>query len=168
MSIARHHAEWLSLLEISGPFLSLSVLKDVFPQGLEADDPALRADLRPAYEEWLDNQRGLRPDVRIHRAWVHWVFRRVLDFVDDSLWWRPEGHPPDAWPQLAVPEQDETLAPDLVIIEPPDPFAPTPGPRQPRLLVMILPPSFLDDPFHRRSEIVIGDAFGHASEKGEG
>ena len=144
-SIARHHAEWLSLLEISGPFLSLSVLKDVFPQGLEADDPALRADLRPAYEEWLDNQRGLRSDARIHRAWVHWVFRRVLDFVDDSLWWRPEGHLHNAWPQLAVPEQDETIAPDLVIVEPPDPFAPTPGPRQPRLLVMILPPDASPD-----------------------
>ncbi len=26
MSIARHHAEWLSLLEISGPFFSTSVL----------------------------------------------------------------------------------------------------------------------------------------------
>jgi len=25
MSIARHHAEWLSLLEISGPFLNMSV-----------------------------------------------------------------------------------------------------------------------------------------------
>jgi hypothetical protein len=26
MSIARHHAEWLSLIETSGPFLSLPVL----------------------------------------------------------------------------------------------------------------------------------------------
>jgi hypothetical protein len=26
MSIARHHAEWLSLLDVSGPFLSLPVL----------------------------------------------------------------------------------------------------------------------------------------------
>ena len=39
MSIARHHAEWLSLLEISGPFLSMPVLMRVFPQGLEEDDP---------------------------------------------------------------------------------------------------------------------------------
>lgn len=32
MSIARHHAEWLSLIEVSGPFLSLPVLLRVFPR----------------------------------------------------------------------------------------------------------------------------------------
>ncbi len=139
MSIARHHAEWLSLLEISGPFLSMPVLVDVFPQGLEADDPDLRADLRAVYEEWLDDQGGLSPDPRIHRAWMQWVFQRVLDFEDDSLWWKPAGDLPDAWPRLVVPEQDEVVTPDLVIVEPPDPFSPQPGPRQPRMLVMILP-----------------------------
>jgi hypothetical protein len=36
MSIARHHAEWLSLVEVSGPFLSMPVLLRVFPQGLDA------------------------------------------------------------------------------------------------------------------------------------
>lgn len=36
MSIARHHAEWLSLVPVSGPFLSLPVLMDAFPQGLDA------------------------------------------------------------------------------------------------------------------------------------
>jgi hypothetical protein len=41
-SIARHHAEWLSLLEISGPFLSMPVLLRAFPQGLEADDLDLK------------------------------------------------------------------------------------------------------------------------------
>ncbi len=38
MSIARHHTEWLSLLETSGPFLSMPVLLRVFPQGLDEDD----------------------------------------------------------------------------------------------------------------------------------
>ncbi len=37
MSISRFQAEWLSLLDISGPFLSLPVLVRRFPQGLEAD-----------------------------------------------------------------------------------------------------------------------------------
>ena len=27
MSIARHHAEWLSLVEVSGPFLSMSLVE---------------------------------------------------------------------------------------------------------------------------------------------
>ena len=34
MSIARHHAEWLSLVPVSGPFLSLPVLLEAFPYGL--------------------------------------------------------------------------------------------------------------------------------------
>ncbi len=42
MSIARHHNEWLSLLEVSGPFLSLPVLMRVFPQGLEEQDSEAR------------------------------------------------------------------------------------------------------------------------------
>ena len=37
MSVSRHHADWLSLVESSGPFLSLPVLLRAFPQGL---DPA--------------------------------------------------------------------------------------------------------------------------------
>lgn len=36
MSVARHHSEWLSLVEVSGPFMSLPVLLRAFPQGLAA------------------------------------------------------------------------------------------------------------------------------------
>ena len=32
MSVARHHAEWLSLVETSGPFLSMPVLLQAFPR----------------------------------------------------------------------------------------------------------------------------------------
>ena len=73
MSVARHHAEWLSLLEISGPFLSLPVLLRVFPQGLEAHDPALARALRLAYDEWDENRAAKRPDPAIHHEWVRFV-----------------------------------------------------------------------------------------------
>jgi hypothetical protein len=46
MSIARHHTEWLSLIEVSGPFLSMPVLLRVFPQGLDAHEPELSRFLR--------------------------------------------------------------------------------------------------------------------------
>ena len=52
MSIARHHNEWLSLLEVSGPFLSLPVLMRIFPQGLEEQDSEARKSLRIAHDEW--------------------------------------------------------------------------------------------------------------------
>src|SRR5713101_3332807 len=85
MSIARHHAEWLSLVEVSGPFLSMPVLLRVFPQGLDAHDPDLTRSLRLAFEEWEDNQGGLRPDPAIHRAWVRHVLREALELPDELL-----------------------------------------------------------------------------------
>ena len=48
------HAEWLSLVDISGPFLAVSVLDRVFPQGLEAVYPESKRRIRAAYEEWCD------------------------------------------------------------------------------------------------------------------
>lgn len=129
-SVARHHAEWLSLLDISGPFLSVPVLLRAFPQGLEPDDPDLKRDLRAAYEEWLDNQGGTRPNPAIHRAWVEWVLRRALDMADEVLCTDPA-----ALQAFAVPvaEQNETLRPDLAVATPGDP-------KRARLLVQIVPP----------------------------
>jgi hypothetical protein len=85
MSIARHHAEWLSLVEASGPFLSLPVLLEVFPNGLEAHDPEHMRRLKLAHEEWLDNQRGAKPEVAIHRAWVEFVLQETLELPDEVL-----------------------------------------------------------------------------------
>jgi len=81
MSIARQHAEWLSLLEISGPFLNMPVLMEAFPQGLEARDAERAGELRAAYEEWADNQGGLQPDPSIHTARVRYVLENALDLV---------------------------------------------------------------------------------------
>jgi hypothetical protein len=81
-STARHHTEWLSLLEISGPFLSLPVLLRVFPQGVYAHDSGLTAALRGVYDEWLNQQQGLRADPAIHAAWVAWVMGQVLEMPE--------------------------------------------------------------------------------------
>lgn len=54
MSIARHHSEWLSLVEVSGPFLSMPVLMRVFPQGLEAHDAERFRLLRLASQNGLE------------------------------------------------------------------------------------------------------------------
>lgn len=85
MSTARHHSEWLSLVEASGPFLSMPVLLQAFPQGLDAHEPEHMRMLRLACEEWEDNQQGLRPDAAIHRAWVEWVLQETLEFPDEVL-----------------------------------------------------------------------------------
>jgi hypothetical protein len=48
------HAEWLSLVEVSGPFLAESILKEAFPQGLEKLDPFKKKQFRQTYDEWRE------------------------------------------------------------------------------------------------------------------
>lgn len=74
MSIARQHAEWLNLIDISGPFLTLDVLVRVFPQGLDVIDSDLRRELRLVYAEW----QAERNDPAIHQRWMGYVMDTVL------------------------------------------------------------------------------------------
>ena len=58
-STAQHHVEWLQLVDVSGPFLSLGVLAEVFPLGLDAVEPELAERLKQAYAEWQANKHSL-------------------------------------------------------------------------------------------------------------
>lgn len=110
MSTARHHAEWLSLLEISGPFLALPVLLRAFPQGLEAHEPeALRA-VRAGYAEWADDASPAT-----HAAWVRFVLERLLEWPTAHLL---EGQAIPGGLKAVIAEQAETLRPTLVLVEP--------------------------------------------------
>ncbi|MHC5748206.1 MAG: Eco57I restriction-modification methylase domain-containing protein [Nostoc sp.] len=129
MSTARHHAEWLSLVEASGPFLSLPVLLKVFPNGLDAHDPEHLKLLRLAYEEWQDNQLGAKPEPAIHRAWVDFVLRQTLELPDEVLL---TGQRIPTGLAATIAEQGETLRPDWVVVEPDG--------NKPRLLVQIVSP----------------------------
>ncbi len=116
MSMPRHHAEWLSLIEVSGPFLSLPVLLRAFPQGLEPHDPEHLKVLRLAYEQWEDNQQGGRPDPAIHRAWVQFVLSQTLGLPEDVL---AEGQAIAESIKATVSEHGETLRPHTVVVNPP-------------------------------------------------
>ena len=130
MAIARDHAEWLSLLDISGPFLSLSVLVDAFPQGLEAHDSAHMAILRQAAREWGETTS---PDMAIHQAWIRFVLSQTLGFPDELI---AEGQALPPQLAVSVPEYGETLRPDLAILAPPG----RPDAGAPCLLIQVLPP----------------------------
>ncbi len=132
MSTARHHAEWLSLVEASGPFLSLPVLVKTFSAGLDAHDPEHLKLLRSAYEEWQDNQFGLKPEPAIHRAWVEFVLKQTLELPEEVL---RSGQQVPSGLSVTVAEQNETLRPDWVIVNP----SGTPDVGKPRLLVQIVP-----------------------------
>lgn len=86
--IAEHHAEWLSLVDVSGPFLSVPVLKDALPNGLDAHVPHLAAELRAAVDQWADPSLAGSDDANeVHDAFVRFVFSDVLGFDDDVLRW---------------------------------------------------------------------------------
>ena len=47
------HTEWLSMIEVSGPFLAVSVLEKIFPQGLESLENYRKRRIRSAYEKTI-------------------------------------------------------------------------------------------------------------------
>jgi Eco57I restriction-modification methylase/MmeI, target recognition domain/MmeI, N-terminal domain len=124
MSIARHHAEWLSLVEVSGPFLSMPVLLAAFRDGLEAHDPDHHRLLRLAHDEWEAEANNRA----IHDAWVHFVLRKTLDFAPEALL---EDQKIPQTLHAEVAEQHEILKPNLVLKEP--------ASDKPRLLIQTYP-----------------------------
>jgi hypothetical protein len=113
--MSRNH-EWLELIEVSGPFLALPVLRDAFPQGLEELDAHRAKRLRSAYEEWRDAVDSEDSDLeRLHGAWIEEVLRTALQ-AEDSLLRRADGVPSAA--RVALPEHDTTIVPDLALVDP--------------------------------------------------
>lgn len=79
------HDDWLSLIDISGPFLAVPVLKEAFPQGLEELDGTKRKRLRQAYEEWRDALEQDDPQLdELHSAWIDEVLSRGLELDEDG------------------------------------------------------------------------------------
>jgi hypothetical protein len=108
--------DWLNLLEVSGPFLAVPVLREVFPQGFEELGTSRAGRLRSAYEEWRDAVDAEDADLdRLHRAWIDEVLRTGLE-VDDSILRIGDGIPASA--TAALPEHDATIIPDIVLVDP--------------------------------------------------
>jgi hypothetical protein len=114
-SVAAQHAEWLGLIDVSGPFLSLGVLLDAFPQGLDADDLELAARLRQALAEWQANRELRRPDPAIHQAFVRFVVGEVLGYPDDLV---ADGPAIPELLKVTPPEARAPIRPDLTLGHP--------------------------------------------------
>lgn len=117
MSSKRQHAEWLSLVEVSGPFLAIPVLDRVFPQGLDKHESEQARGLRLAYEEWKASQGGSAPNTAVHREWLRFVLRDVLELPDEVL--AEDQAVPQAL-KAVFAEHAETLRPDSVVRNPED------------------------------------------------
>jgi hypothetical protein len=134
MSIARHHAEWLSLVEVSGPFLSMPVLLKVLPQGLDAHDPDHVRSLRLAFEEWEENRDSARQKPALNDAWIRFVLGQTLGLPAEVL---AEGQKIPQAIKATVSEHGETLRPDFVVRNPDG----VPDAGKTRLLIQTYPAS---------------------------
>jgi hypothetical protein len=101
MRVEDRHAEWLSLVETSGPFVTVPVLKRALPGGLDERPPAA-GELRIAYDEW-------RADPSLLHRWVRWVLSELLELGENVA------EATDADPVHRVPEHGTTLRSSLVV-----------------------------------------------------
>lgn len=118
MSYENHH-DWLSLIEISGPFLAVPVLKEAFPQGLEELNATKRKRLRQAYEEWREAlELEDAQFAELHVAWIDEVLSRGLELDEDGkgdVLKRADWCAANL--QASLPEHGVTLSPDLAAID---------------------------------------------------
>ncbi|MGE3440418.1 MAG: type IIL restriction-modification enzyme MmeI, partial [Blastocatellales bacterium] len=135
MSVPRQHAEWLNLIDINGPFLTVEVLMRAFPQGLDGLDTETARMIRSAYLEWEDNLQQRHPDQSVHRAWIELVLKRLLEYGDNVLL-EGQSIPDGISANEAV--HGETLRPDYVLANPNSPAGRLES-GKPRLLIKTYP-----------------------------
>jgi hypothetical protein len=127
--IARLHGDWRQLLEPVEPFLTVPVLKRVFPDGLPSVTTARRAEVRTHLGAL---GAGGAPAER--SAWIGWALGTLL------------GHGPrlrhgaalPAGLEHAVPEHGVVLRADYAVVGPGAPGED--APERPRLLVRVVKP----------------------------
>lgn len=112
------HHDWLSLVEISGPFLAVPVLKEAFPQGLEELDATKRKRLRQAYDEWREALETDDPSFAdLHAAWIDEVLSRGLELDEGG---RGDVLKSKDWCAnhlaAARPEHGVSLSPDFAVV----------------------------------------------------
>lgn len=105
--------EWLSLIDISGPFVAASVLEEAFPQGLEKVETPRRQRIRSAYEEWRDAIDDDDPQLpELHAAWTLMVIQDMLEY-DDRVLIRREALGDQC--AYSAPEHGVRIAPDYAV-----------------------------------------------------
>ena len=111
--------EWLSLVDVSGPFLAMPVLEKAFPQGLDRLDPRKKKDLRQAYDEWREAQDLEDAQLlEIHRAWIDLVLKQGLELDEDGEEdiLKPRDRLSDSL-GYRQPEYGITLRPDYAVVD---------------------------------------------------
>ena len=80
------HYDWMQLIEVSGPFLSATVLDGAFSTGFEGLDKRVKRELSHYYDEWVEAVETKSPQMgELHHAWCVAVLRAGLGFLDGDL-----------------------------------------------------------------------------------
>ncbi|MEV4621205.1 type IIL restriction-modification enzyme MmeI [Asanoa sp. NPDC049573] len=120
---AEQHRNWLSLVDVNGPFLSLPVLRRTWPT-LDALDKKTRERLRQEHTTWqADTAAG-------QETWIGYVLGELLGWADAL---HADGLDPLAY---VVAEHDTELRPSFVLAEPGEEVKPD----SVRLLGFVCPP----------------------------
>ncbi|MGH3224920.1 MAG: hypothetical protein ACRDPY_40615, partial [Streptosporangiaceae bacterium] len=99
------HIDWLKLIEVSGPFLSVPVLTAEWPD-LEPLDRRARDRLRQEHRQWQEAPAKNKTD------WITFV-------LGDLLGWKGAVQRDDlAGLALDVPEHETTIAPSFTLADP--------------------------------------------------
>ncbi|MBQ0985867.1 hypothetical protein KBZ10_15345 [Streptomyces sp. F63] len=146
----QQHLDWLNLVEVSGPFLTLPVLLRTWQQ-LEGVPSERRADIRLHHGIWQDDRKGAG-----RLEWINFLLRTLLEW-DDALHLREgAGQFGDSGESLAEddalldrfavspPGADTTIRPDFALIHPGTDPAAEPdtatAAKQVPILGLVLPP----------------------------
>lgn len=111
---AAHHIEWLSLVEKTGPFLSVSVLDEAMPAGLDALPTFNRKRIRSAYEEWCDAVDEADPRLKdFHREWIRLVIEEFLEYDASVL---KSGEDISDSLSYQHPQTSDSIHPDFAVL----------------------------------------------------
>ncbi|GAA1937516.1 Eco57I restriction-modification methylase domain-containing protein [Amycolatopsis minnesotensis] len=105
---AQQHRDWLSLIEVSGPFLSLPVLRSTWPT-LDSLDRATKEKLRLTHATWQENTASGQ------RGWIDHLLGELLEWGDALRWAEDEDF--DAL-SMDVPEHDTRITPAFALVDP--------------------------------------------------
>ncbi|MCK9869542.1 hypothetical protein MRI28_07720 [Nocardiopsis dassonvillei] len=112
-TVRQQHLDWLGLVEVSGPFLTLPVLREVWSAGLDSLEPEQMRELRRTSALWRDQTGPVGRDREAGRnAWVRYVLGELLDWRETL---RTDGLEPLA---MEVAEHDTAVAPSFVLTHP--------------------------------------------------
>ncbi|GAA1643164.1 hypothetical protein GCM10009744_36710 [Kribbella alba] len=128
---AQEHRNWLALVEVSGPFLSLPVLRKTWPS-LDALDGKQRERLRLEHARWQEIVApGDAQSEVAEQGWIDYVLRELLGWADDLHTSQLEAF------RVEVGEHDALLVPSFVLSG----SGEEPRPDSARLLGLVVDPA---------------------------